>query len=725
MAKMLSGKLPWGSSHEEQHPEKAEDEQSLTTVLETPKERSDLTLLLANITESMRKTITDAFDPKKTGQKEDQFSDVSAEQNFKNANIDLSQADVEAEDQRREEEAKRAKELSAPAMTELKDAALKHFDDWRDAMIGRVGEVVNSRSEAKAQKKEAKAPSSPPPSSSGRMSPTWEKQDPEVSKIIHDLYPPIETPLASLSEDKKALILHSMLLLLLSLEHYSAHSRILLLYMTSSLDLSVDLLTEDEANISRALLTAVDAMSADDETKKKAEANASSRKWKVGLASVAGAALIGVTGGLAAPLLAAGVGSVMGGLGLGATAAAGYLGTLAGSSVLVGGLFGAYGGRMTGQMMDQYAKEVEDFAFIPIRDFHRPRKIEKEFRRLRVAIGISGWLTDKDEVAEPWSVIAPSIEGFALRWELESLLRLGNSLTTMVRSAAWSVAKSEIIKRTVFSALTAGLWPLGLLKVSRVIDNPFSVAKSRSEKAGEVLADALINKAQGERPVTLVGYSLGARVIYSCLMTLAERKAFGLIESVVLLGAPTPSTAADWRKIRAVVSGRVVNVYSTNDYILAFLYRTSSIQYGIAGLQEVVGVKGVQNVDVSDVVSGHTAYRYLVGTVLKKIGFEDISIQDVKREEQEYKAVEANEEDSRKENEKQRGDNGGNSKDDDADENEVKGMEQEVEKKNQETMMAWATEKLRLGGKAVGNTWSGVIGGQKEKADHKEPYPGT
>lgn len=56
------------------------------------------------------------------------------------------------------------------------------------------------------------------------------------------------------------------------------------------------------------------------------------RWWKVGLASVASATVIGVTGGLAA-----GVGSAMGGLGLGATAAAGHLGALVGSTVLVGG----------------------------------------------------------------------------------------------------------------------------------------------------------------------------------------------------------------------------------------------------------------------------------------------------------------------------------------------------------------------------------------------------
>ena len=144
------------------------------------------------------------------------------------------------------------------------------------------------------------------------------------------------------------------------------------------------------------------------------------------------------------------------------------------------------------------------------------------------------------------------------------------------------------------------------------------MAKYRAEKAGEVLADALINKVQGERPVTLVGYSLGARLIFSCLQTLAKRNAFGLVENVALLGAPTPSDAPDWRKIRSVVSGRVVNVFSTNDYILGFLYRTSSIQLGVAGLEPVLGVAGVQNIDVSEVVSGHLRYRYLTGSILDR-----------------------------------------------------------------------------------------------------------
>lgn len=186
----------------------------------------------------------------------------------------------------------------------------------------------------------------------------------------------------------------------------------------------------------------------------------------------------------------------------------------------------------------------------------------------------------------------------------------------------------------VFASLLEALWPVGLLKISKILDNPWSVGMVRADKAGVVLADAIINKVQGERGITLIGYSLGARTIYTCLMTLAEKRAFGLVENVVMMGTPAPSDAHVWCAIRSVVAGRLVNVYSESDYILGFLYRTSSIQYGVAGLQRIEGTDGVENVDVSDKVSGHLRYQYLVGSILKHIGWEDIDLDQVARDEE-------------------------------------------------------------------------------------------
>jgi hypothetical protein len=278
-------------------------------------------------------------------------------------------------------------------------------------------------------------------------------------------------------------------------------------------------------------------------------------------------------------------------------------------------------------MADKYAREVEDFRFLPLKDEWGAefRKDDKDVRRLRVSIGINGWLVSEDEVTKPWRALGDETEAFALRYEMNSLLELGHALEDTVASYAWSVLKIEILKRTVLATLWAALWPIQILKLAAGVDNPFNLAKNRSEKAGRILADALINKIQGERPVTLIGYSLGARVIYVCLKTLAERRAFGLVDTVVFIGAPTPSNRDEWQLIRSVVTGKLFNVYSENDYILAFLYRATSIQLGIAGLQAVEDIEGVENLNLTEDVKGHLRYPGLIAQILTKCGFPNIS----------------------------------------------------------------------------------------------------
>lgn len=696
-----ASKLP--SFGQSKHDEK--DETSLTTIL-TAEQCADLTFLIATITASMRQSLLDIFTAEETP--------LDPKEKLIDASTNLDQADVAKEKlkkERRVRENDAQEELAQPEVQELKTEMLKHFDGWRGKVISRVGEIVNSREKAKEQTRhvEGREVRHIVKKAETKMTAisSLDAKAVDEDTVFKEQYPPVTNALMQLDESKRALTLHSLVLILLSLEHYSAHSRILLLHLTSSFNLSLSVLKKDEESVAQGLLEAASQqLNADAETKKAAEQSKTSRKWKVGLAGVAGAALIGVTGGLAAPLLAAGVGSVMGGLGLGATAAAGYLGTLAGSSVLVGGLFGAYGAKMTGRAMDKYAREVEDFAFLPIHHSQDPAQKDNGSRRLRVAIAASGWLREPEEVSKPWRYIGKGTEGFALRWELEALLSLGHSLESFVTSAAWAFAKKKILEQTIFATLTAALWPLGLLKVASVLDNPFSVAKFRADRAGEVLADALINKVQGERPVTLVGYSLGARLIYSCLQKLAERKAFGLVENVVFLGGPCPSDAPDWRRIRAVVSGRVVNVFSKQDYILAFLYRTSSVQLGVAGLQPILGIHGVQNVDVSELVDGHLQYRYLTGSILRKIGFEDVDINEVEQAEAEMAKQKEKEEKERRKN--------AGSRSEGDEEKEKEKLETEVQQKKEQSfmqIMQKKTQNLKIGGFVSG------FGGGGAKAD--------
>lgn len=622
-----------------------EKDQSLATLL-TAEQRGELTILIADTTESMRNDVVKTFENQvalsrstETSSNESNTTELEREtetldlEGRPRSPIKLSSED-EANTKRLHE--RRETELSAPKVQELKIACLAFFDEWRDSVISRVGEALNSQSHAKDKNS----------THAQEVTKDGAESEDVPDKTLESVYPLERISLAKMTHDERSTSLNAVLLLLLSLESYKSHSRTFLLHLASSLHITTHELTRMEKEVAHSLLTAVEHISGDASTAEASKTNESSRKWKVGLASVGGAALIGITGGLAAPLVAAGVGGLMSGIGLGATAAAGYLGALAGSGVLVGGLFGAYGGRMTGRMMDAYAKEVQDFAFIPVRgtvenhrfgrgksEEKRAEEVEKERRRLRVTIGVTGWLTEETGVVSPWRVLGEGGEAFALRWELQALMSLGNALQNFVSTAAWGYIKKEIIKRTILAGLWSALMlPLAMLKISKLVDNPFSVAKSRADKAGEVLANALISEAQGQRPVSLVGYSLGGRVIYSCLLALAQRKAFGLIDSVVVMGAPMPSDAADWRTLRSVVSGRFVNVFSENDYILAFLYRTSSAQLGIAGVQAIEGIHGIESVNVSDMVSGHLRYQHMIGPILSKIGWADIDEAELGRQ---------------------------------------------------------------------------------------------
>lgn len=126
-----------------------------------------------------------------------------------------------------------------------------------------------------------------------------------------------------------------------------------------------------------------------------------------------------------------------------------------------------------------------------------------------------------------------------------------------------------MLASTILMALMSALQvPLILTKLSYLIDNPWSVSQDRGDMAGLILADSLMARNLGTRPITLVGFSLGARVIMSCLKELARRGACGLVQNVYMFGTPIVAKKDEYIKAKSVVPGRFVNGYATNDWIL-------------------------------------------------------------------------------------------------------------------------------------------------------------
>lgn len=261
------------------------------------------------------------------------------------------------------QQAKDVRESEYVQLSQLKPVALSSFDSWQEAFFHKIVEILardtvfheHGRSKVKGSR----------------------HQSPPLKKLKH-WFPRIDTSLAStLSVDKSPLITHAFLLISLSLGSYDARSRTVLLQVCNSLNIPVSTLLKQEAATAHILVASVQSqsaastrsqlalpesneLSAEPQVQKRIEAGQTSRRWKIGLASVAGAVVVGLTGGLAAPLLASGLGALLGGIGLGGSVAAGYLGAMAASAPLVGGLFGAYGGKMSGEMMSRYAKEVRE-----------------------------------------------------------------------------------------------------------------------------------------------------------------------------------------------------------------------------------------------------------------------------------------------------------------------------------------------------------------------------
>ena len=77
-----------------------------------------------------------------------------------------------------------------------------------------------------------------------------------------------------------------------------------------------------------------------------------------------------------------------------------------------------------------------------------------------------------------------------------------------------------------------------------------------------------------------------------------------------------------WIQVRSAVSGRFVNGYARNDWVLNYLFRaTSGGLSAVAGLRPVEGVPGVENVDVTDKIAGHMSYRTFMPLILDSLGF--------------------------------------------------------------------------------------------------------
>eukprot|EP00894_Picocystis_sp_ML_P005535 jgi/Pico_ML_1/56052/g1648.t1 len=341
------------------------------------------------------------------------------------------------------------------------------------------------------------------------------------------------------------------------------------------------------------------------------DGKASKYRWlKVGAAATFGGAILALTGGLAAPALAAGVGTVMAAAGAGASAA--MASAMLTTPVVAAG-FGAAGAGIMGKKFDRLTAGIKELGFVSLGqaqaedaegDARRATDHENNFSAQQLfdtyddvdLIDMGGHSEEEEE------------EGKKTPSKGE-----GEGAVCAASAAAYAALKAK--ERREPASLLDKITALSDEEEEETSEGDSGEEKAGTEeKLGRVLADVLAANFHGDKPITLIGYSLGAKSIFHCLEELHKRGRRGTVERAILLGTPIERNVDRWRKAREVVSGRLVNGYTMNDWVLGLVFRATNTNMA-AGLSPVA-VHGVENVNLSCLIEGHSDYPDKIGSIL-------------------------------------------------------------------------------------------------------------
>ncbi|KAK4235673.1 hypothetical protein C8A03DRAFT_17614 [Achaetomium macrosporum] len=410
-------------------------------------------------------------------------------------------------------------------------------------------------------------------------------------------------------------VLCDLFLVLIADSIYDARSRLLLERVAKDLEISWLDICRFEKKVTDALEMQANAekenWNEEEHMENRRKLALKRRYMMMGLATVGGGLVIGLSAGLLAPVIGMGLATGFATIGIGGTssflAGAGGAAIITSSAAASGGIIGIRAAnRRTGA--------VKTFEYRPLHNN----------KRVNLIVTVSGWMIGKvDDVRLPFSTVDPVMgDIYSVLWEPEMLSSMGDTINILATEAL-TQGLQQLLGSTVLVTLMAALQvPVVLTKLAYLIDNPWAVSLDRATMAGLILADSLIDRNLGTRPVTLVGYSLGSRVIFSCLQELAKKGAFGLVQNVYLFGSPIVVKKDEYLRARTVVSGRFVNGYNRNDWILGYLFRlTNGGIRRVAGLAAIEDIPGIENMDVSEFVVGHMDYRHAMPRLLRECGW--------------------------------------------------------------------------------------------------------
>ncbi|KXS54823.1 MAG: hypothetical protein AWU57_793 [Marinobacter sp. T13-3] len=246
------------------------------------------------------------------------------------------------------------------------------------------------------------------------------------------------------------------------------------------------------------------------------------------------------------------------------------------------------------EISSAYFKDVPNFSFSQIR---KPRNSSNH-----CTIVVNGWMSEEKFNSKTRLKVDAKDWLNGLPFSFDDIWHLNWESKSFLKIAGW-----------IGSGATLSM-PIG--SITGIVSNPWHSSMINAQKTGFILAEA-ISRVEG-KTFTLMGHSLGARVIAFALNALASKGIDSVADAVLLGGAVDKNDSEFWETAERAVAGHIYNCYSTRDDVLRKLYRIANL-----GLSNPIGqgkiVGPAINVDCSDIVGSHLQWKEKLLQVLPRL----------------------------------------------------------------------------------------------------------
>jgi hypothetical protein len=252
---------------------------------------------------------------------------------------------------------------------------------------------------------------------------------PPYSENPDEEVPEVQTPSQLPTTDKididlRWTVLCDLFLLLVADSTYDARSRVLLEKVGASLDIQWPDICKFEKRVTDALemqqAAEKENWNEDQHMEQRRKAAQTRRYVMMGLATVGGGLVIGLSAGLLAPVIGAGLAA--GFTTIGVTGTSSFLAGAGGAAIITSGA-AASGGFIGVRAANRRTGAVKTFEYRPLHNN----------KRVNLVVTVSGWLTGKvDDVRLPFSTVDPVMgDIYSVLWEPEMLRSTGDTINIL------------------------------------------------------------------------------------------------------------------------------------------------------------------------------------------------------------------------------------------------------------------------------------------------------